>query len=407
MSVSGDEYRSDYRRRVLRPFLGEHRAELEGFGDDSCDVRGGLDLVALYDINASMSSQERDRRVGVVHDIWAKSRGNYQSLVGPLQRIQRRVEREISVVDAERFWAQCLDEHGHRVRDLLDELGEVIGHEYGVYRVVTLELLREVAAQLGARSQDVTDQHLCELARRAGLTVTAPAEVREVVLAPGLDDVFRSGHRTLAHAIFGEAELAEFSIVDGFAAPNGLRLTLAVVRARRDALNKKPQHDSIVYADRALAAIEKMAPASDEALHAIVLSHLLRQMQRQPPRPAALRVRHARELGLCATEAGRIALHLAALPVSQPPAPAPAPAAPATPPPPQTAGNAPASKSTAPSAGAGSGAGGAVSSRSSRGGKKIATLAVERAALVALYDATDGPNWNTNTNWAGDAPVNQ
>lgn len=31
----------------------------------------------------------------------------------------------------------------------------------------------------------------------------------------------------------------------------------------------------------------------------------------------------------------------------------------------------------------------------------------DRAALVALYHATDGPNWNDNTNWLTDAPLGQ
>ena len=32
-------------------------------------------------------------------------------------------------------------------------------------------------------------------------------------------------------------------------------------------------------------------------------------------------------------------------------------------------------------------------------------LAIDRAALVALYNATNGPNWNVNTNWLTDMPV--
>ena len=31
----------------------------------------------------------------------------------------------------------------------------------------------------------------------------------------------------------------------------------------------------------------------------------------------------------------------------------------------------------------------------------------DRAALVALYNATDGPNWNDNTNWLTDAPLGE
>ena len=31
----------------------------------------------------------------------------------------------------------------------------------------------------------------------------------------------------------------------------------------------------------------------------------------------------------------------------------------------------------------------------------------DRAALVALYDATDGDNWNNNTNWKSDKPLRQ
>ena len=30
---------------------------------------------------------------------------------------------------------------------------------------------------------------------------------------------------------------------------------------------------------------------------------------------------------------------------------------------------------------------------------------VDRAALVALYNATDGPNWVNNENWLTDAPL--
>ena len=32
---------------------------------------------------------------------------------------------------------------------------------------------------------------------------------------------------------------------------------------------------------------------------------------------------------------------------------------------------------------------------------------IDRAALVALYNATDGPNWNNNTNWLTDAPISE
>ena len=35
------------------------------------------------------------------------------------------------------------------------------------------------------------------------------------------------------------------------------------------------------------------------------------------------------------------------------------------------------------------------------------SLAADRAALAALYDATDGPNWTDSTNWKTDAPLEQ
>ena len=34
-------------------------------------------------------------------------------------------------------------------------------------------------------------------------------------------------------------------------------------------------------------------------------------------------------------------------------------------------------------------------------------LAADRAALVALYNATDGPNWNNNRNWLSDKPLDE
>ena len=33
--------------------------------------------------------------------------------------------------------------------------------------------------------------------------------------------------------------------------------------------------------------------------------------------------------------------------------------------------------------------------------------ASDESALVALYSATDGPNWRDNTNWLSDAPIGQ
>ena len=33
--------------------------------------------------------------------------------------------------------------------------------------------------------------------------------------------------------------------------------------------------------------------------------------------------------------------------------------------------------------------------------------ATDRAALVALYHATDGANWGDNTNWLSDAPLGE
>ena len=31
----------------------------------------------------------------------------------------------------------------------------------------------------------------------------------------------------------------------------------------------------------------------------------------------------------------------------------------------------------------------------------------DRAALVALYETTDGPNWKNNANWLNDAPLRE
>jgi hypothetical protein len=33
------------------------------------------------------------------------------------------------------------------------------------------------------------------------------------------------------------------------------------------------------------------------------------------------------------------------------------------------------------------------------------SVATDRAALVALYHATDGPNWDVNANWLSDEPI--
>ena len=32
-------------------------------------------------------------------------------------------------------------------------------------------------------------------------------------------------------------------------------------------------------------------------------------------------------------------------------------------------------------------------------------VATDKAALTALYNATDGANWTTNTNWSSDEPL--
>ena len=38
---------------------------------------------------------------------------------------------------------------------------------------------------------------------------------------------------------------------------------------------------------------------------------------------------------------------------------------------------------------------------------QTATEDTDRAALVALYNATDGPNWTNSTNWLTDAPLGE
>ena len=39
--------------------------------------------------------------------------------------------------------------------------------------------------------------------------------------------------------------------------------------------------------------------------------------------------------------------------------------------------------------------------------EKVLVDSVERAALVALYKATDGDNWTNNTNWCSDKPISE
>ena len=41
------------------------------------------------------------------------------------------------------------------------------------------------------------------------------------------------------------------------------------------------------------------------------------------------------------------------------------------------------------------------------GTSEITVVNLDRAALVALYNATDGPNWVDNTNWLTDAPLGE
>ena len=45
------------------------------------------------------------------------------------------------------------------------------------------------------------------------------------------------------------------------------------------------------------------------------------------------------------------------------------------------------------------------SAGSGQGTAEITVMDPDRAALVALYEATDGPNWVNNDNWLTDAPL--
>ena len=44
---------------------------------------------------------------------------------------------------------------------------------------------------------------------------------------------------------------------------------------------------------------------------------------------------------------------------------------------------------------------------SASGASEITVTSRDRAALVALYNATDGPNWANNENWLTDAPLGE
>ena len=40
-------------------------------------------------------------------------------------------------------------------------------------------------------------------------------------------------------------------------------------------------------------------------------------------------------------------------------------------------------------------------------GESGGSVATDRAALIALYQATDGPNWTNNTRWLSDRPLDE
>ena len=47
------------------------------------------------------------------------------------------------------------------------------------------------------------------------------------------------------------------------------------------------------------------------------------------------------------------------------------------------------------------------SARARQTGNAVSGAENDRAALVALYNATDGPNWSHNTNWLSDLPISK
>ena len=385
------EYRMDYRRRVLGPFVAERRVELDGVCESLEGLGGdapvGVDLVVLYDVVASMSRAELSERVALVHDVWARLQGSYGPLVGPLQRLQRYLQHGADPdVHSEDFWQQRFAERREQMQARVDEFQRsgVLAGEYGAFGVVTVGLLRDAAAQFGIRPQDVDDSELRAVAGAAGLEVTDAVAVPEVALTPGLDEVFKSSHRSLLHAIFAGAPAVRFDIVDGFTAPNGRRLTLEAVQHRRDDLKTKPQNDDTVFTDRALAAIQHMNPHNDRELHAIVFGHFIHQLQQQPPTLPTLRIKHLEQLGLTPTDAARVTLHLTNRHTPTPqPAVAQARGGPTT----------LASLSGTPT--------------SAPDDAPTPTLAREHAALIALYRSTDGPNWKIDTAWATDLPIDQ
>ena len=311
------DYRTDYRRRVLKPYLGERRILLDRACAEIRNLRGEapqvLDLVVLYDVRSNMTDTERRKQIDRVHNIWAKGSGDYKTLSDPLQRIQRYLTNVARPhLYSTQFWEKQFADNEFQIQGRLREFRE--SHEleraYGVYGVVTQVALRDKATQFGFLPGEMSEYELQRLASDLGLKVTTTIREPRVTLEAGLDEVFLSDRLTLLHAVFGNDCLKEFSIIDGFKTQTGLKLTVEAVNNQRDKLKAKSQDADTIRASKALGAIENMRPQSDRELLAIIFSHLLRQVERDAPPLATQRVKYLKELGLSDTDAGRIALHV-------------------------------------------------------------------------------------------------
>lgn len=298
----------DYRKDVLKLFMGPHSAELSRAIQE---LKGGakapskLDLPLLYGISDGMGEAQRRERIEWVRDAWAKSVNNsrYKDVATRVRQLDELLRTKNAHLESDQFWGECFRATREASREQRQRLIELIKREFAVLGVVTTKDVNSIADSIGLGV--LTADDLAEVVDASGLALVEEFDLPETVLPPGIKELQRSTCRSLVDVIL-DAEPQDFCIVDGFKASGYPALSLTLVRQRQTDNEKKPHSPENAAIKKVLGVLA--AQTSDRELHALTLRHLIALAEEAANGGAvSLGVMKLRDVGVHPIDAGRIA----------------------------------------------------------------------------------------------------
>lgn len=272
---------ADYRKRILTPFKGPQLAVLQQALRElnaGTDVRipSGLDLVALYEMDARMNDVQVAARVREVSDVFAKcsSSAAHRTIAPNLVELDKTLRARNLDFATESFWRRQFAGREERERAQLAVFATVAASELAALGVVTVTRLRQLATGAGVPSS-LPDSELAEVVSDQGIKVVPDLTVPPIDIPGSIaKELAKTTFSSLVAAIFLENPPRGFSVIDGFKTSSGAGVRLADVKAASALTDRRGASNENDGAKKVLNAVLSQVK-SDAELQEFLLAYFV------------------------------------------------------------------------------------------------------------------------------------